>query len=160
PPETPVSVRRLLQRCLEKEKDRRLRDVGDACLELAEHISPAARPRREGAEGRPYPGLLAFTEEDAENFFGREGEVDGLWEKIRRRKLLALIGASGAGKTSFLRAGVLPRRPDRWSTIFATPGASPFVALAEALAGELAGDAEAVRELLRFEEPDAAVAAF
>src|SRR5262245_36418575 len=160
PPETPVSLRRLLQRCLEKDKERRLRDVGDACLELLEHISPAARPRRERAEERPYPGLLAFTEEDAPNFFGREGEVEGLWEKIRRRKLLALIGPSGAGKTSFLRAGVLPRRPDRWKAILATPGASPFAALAHALAGELAGDAEAVRELLRFEEPDAAMAAF
>jgi serine/threonine protein kinase len=43
PPETPVAVRRLLERCLQKDKERRLRDVGDACLELGEHIGVAAR---------------------------------------------------------------------------------------------------------------------
>jgi hypothetical protein len=159
PESTPPVVRRLLERCLQKDKERRLRDVGDACLELEEHIGLPARPRREGAEARPYPGLSPFTEAEAEDFFGREGEVEALWEKVRRRKLLALIGPSGAGKTSFLRAGVLPQRPEGWRAILATPGSSPFLALSQALAGELAGDAEAVRELLRFEEPNVAVAA-
>jgi DNA-binding winged helix-turn-helix (wHTH) protein len=38
---------------------------------------------------RPYPGLLAFTEADAEHFFGREAEVEALWGRIRRQRLLA-----------------------------------------------------------------------
>ena len=54
---------------------------------------------------RPYPGLSAFTEADAALFFGREAEVEALWEKIRRQTLLAVIGPSGVGKTSFLRGG-------------------------------------------------------
>jgi WD40 repeat protein len=160
PPETPVAVHRLLERCLQKDRERRLRDMGDACLELAEHVGPVARPRREGTGPRPYPGLSAFTEEDAENLFGREAEIEIVWEKVRRRTLLGLIGSSGAGKTSFLRAGVLPRRPEGWAAIFATPGASPFLSLAHAVAAELAGDAEGVRELLRFEKPEAALSAF
>ena len=82
---------------------------------------------------RPYPGLLAFTEADAEHFFGREAEVEALWEKIRRQKLLAVIGPSGVGKTSFLRAGVIPSRPPGWGVAYATPGASPALALARAL---------------------------
>ena len=74
---------------------------------------------------RPYPGLSAFTEADAEHFFGREAEVEALWEKVRRQRLLAVIGPSGVGKTSFLRAGVIPSRPSGWGVAYLTPGASP-----------------------------------
>jgi DNA-binding winged helix-turn-helix (wHTH) protein/WD40 repeat protein len=97
----------------------------------------------------PYPGLSAFTEADAEHFFGREAEVEALWEKIRRRKLLAVIGPSGVGKTSFLRAGVIAHRPGGWGVAYATPGTSPISALARALVPDLAGDAVAIAELLR-----------
>ncbi len=103
----------------------------------------------EAVEERPYPGLLAFTEADAEHFFGREAEVEALWEKVRRQKLLALIGPSGVGKTSFLRAGVIPGRPQGWVVAHATPGASPALALARALIPGLAGDSEAIGELLQ-----------
>jgi hypothetical protein len=91
----------------------------------------------------------AFTEADAEHFFGREAEVEALWEKIRRQTLLAVIGPSGVGKTSFLRAGVIPSRPPGWSVAYATPGASPALALARALIPDLAGNAEAIGELLQ-----------
>jgi DNA-binding winged helix-turn-helix (wHTH) protein/WD40 repeat protein len=99
-------------------------------------------------EPSPYPGLSSFTEADAEHFFGREAEVEALWEKIRRRTLLAVIGPSGVGKTSFLRAGVIPSRPEGWGALRATPGARPALGLAQALTAELAGDAEAVSDLL------------
>ena len=104
---------------------------------------------RVGDEPRPYPGLFAFTEADAAHFFGREAEVAALWEKIRRQKLLALIGPSGVGKTSFLRAGAIPSRPQGWRVAYATPGSSPVFALAHALTPELAGDGEAIEELLQ-----------
>ncbi len=73
----------------------------------------------------PYPGLSSFTEADAERFFGREAEVESLWGKLRRDTLLALIGPSGAGKTSFVRAGLVPARPSGWGAIVATPGGAP-----------------------------------
>jgi predicted Ser/Thr protein kinase len=111
-----------------------------------------------GAEDlRPYPGLAAFSEADAEYFFGRELEVEQTWRRLRWPHLQAIIGPSGAGKSSFLRAGLIPALPEGWRCIACTPGRSPMLALAEALAPELSGDAEAVRELLRFEDPDAAV---
>jgi WD40 repeat protein/DNA-binding winged helix-turn-helix (wHTH) protein len=103
----------------------------------------------EGAEDRPYPGLRAFTEADAEHFFGREAEVGALWEKVRQQKLLAVIGPSGVGKTSFLRAGIIPGRPAGWSAIYATPGSNPALALAPALIPGLAGDGEAIGDLLQ-----------
>jgi WD40 repeat protein len=109
---------------------------------------------------RPYPGLSSFTEEDAEYFFGREVEVEAVWKKLKRPRLLALIGPSGVGKTSFLRAGLLPTLPRGWAAVVVTPGNHPFRALAQALAPAFAGDAQAFQALLQFEEADNAVSLF
>ncbi len=63
----------------------------------------------------PYPGLAAFTEDDAGIFFGREADImAGITElrflrKRRSPRLLVIQAASGAGKSSFLRAGLWPR---------------------------------------------------
>jgi WD40 repeat protein len=108
-------------------------------------------------EKRPYPGLAAFTQEDAEYFFGREVEVEAIWKKLKRPRLLALIGPSGAGKSSFLRAGLLPTLPNSWKAVITTPGSRPFQALAQALVPVFSGDTEATQALLRFEDPDTAV---
>jgi WD40 repeat protein len=114
--------------------------------------------RAVGAEdARPYPGLASFNAEDAEYFFGREVEVEALWRKLRRPRLLGLIGPSGSGKSSFLRAGLLAARPEGWSAVVTTPGNRPFSALAQALLPELEADRDALEDLLRFDEPDVAV---
>ncbi len=106
----------------------------------------------------PYPGLAAFTEREAEFFFGREAEVEAMLRKVQRFHLLALIGASGAGKSSFVRAGVLPMLPKSWDVLLCHPGSAPFVNLGEALAFRLAG--ETVPELVRFQEIETAVGSF
>ncbi len=111
-------------------------------------------------ERRPYPGLSSFTSADAEYFFGREPDVEAVLQKLKRPRLLALVGPSGAGKTSFLRAGLLPRLPEGWGAVIGTPGDRPFQTLAQAIAPSFAGDAEAVQQLLRFDEVDTAVALF
>jgi eukaryotic-like serine/threonine-protein kinase len=111
--------------------------------------APAGSEVLEDVEERsPYPGLASFTEKDSAVFFGRETEVKSFWERIRSRKLLAVIGPSGVGKTSFLRAGILASRPEGWVVAHATPGANPVLGLARALTPELAGDAEAMADLL------------
>ena len=99
----------------------------------------------------PYPGLAAFTEADAEFFFGREAEVSRLWRTITTRRLLAVIGPSGVGKTSFLRAGLIPAAPEGWGVLICKPGEAPFAALARALAPEISDDPEAVSKLVDFE---------
>ncbi len=109
------------------------------------------------ADQSPYPGLLHFTREDARFFFGRELEVESLLRQLRRPRLRAVIGPSGAGKSSFLRAGLVPALPAGWSALVCTPGDRPFAALAQALAPELAGDAEAVQLLPRFEDASTSV---
>jgi serine/threonine protein kinase/WD40 repeat protein len=107
----------------------------------------------------PYPGLASFTEADTAYFHGRESEVETIWHKLEQQKLLAVIGPSGTGKTSFLRAGLIPARPNDWRIIICTPGSSPFLSLRQALVPELAGSTEAIRELLSEDPLEATVAA-
>jgi tetratricopeptide (TPR) repeat protein len=82
-------------------------------------LDPASFPLAAGR--RLYPGLAALDENDAAIFFGRDGEVVKALDKIRGLsrsgvvRSLIIVGASGAGKSSFLRAGLWPRlkRDDR-----------------------------------------------
>jgi len=105
---------------------------------------------------RPYPGLAAFTRRQAEFFYGREVEVEQMWAKLGRSRLLGLIGATGSGKSSFLRAGLMPAAPPGWGIVLSTPGHRPLVQLGRELAEELAGDTEAIRTLVGVEAADQA----
>jgi WD40 repeat protein len=114
--------------------------------------------RVEGAEDlNPYPGLASFTAAEAEFFFGRETEIEGFWKKLDRPQLLAIVGPSGAGKTSFIRAGVLPAAPADWASVVCTPGDAALASLARPMAREMAGDAELMERLLSFDDPDVVV---
>ena len=108
-------------------------------------------------ERRPYPGLASFSAADAEYFFGRELEVETLIKKLQQLHFIALIGPSGAGKTSMIRAGLIPALPSTWSQVLCYPGDTPLINLAQALAPQLSGDAEAFAKMVRFEDPDVAV---
>lgn len=91
----------------------------------------------------PYKGLLAFTENDSDDFFGREALI----EKLKRRVLntieaksdrfLAVLGASGAGKSSVVMAGLIPslrKSHENWTILpKIVPGTHPVEALADSL---------------------------
>ena len=87
----------------------------------------------------PYRGLLAFTEDDAPLFYGRDAFADDLLQKARTLKLIAVVGPSGTGKSSVVQAGLLPRlRRERapnaqWEAIIFRPGNRPFHNLASEL---------------------------
>ena len=91
----------------------------------------------------PYRGLNAFREEDALLFFGRDRLVDepeqGLLHKVLTCPLVAVVGASGSGKSSVVRAGLLPRLrrepPSRgtWDAVVFRPEKYPFLKLAMVL---------------------------
>lgn len=57
----------------------------------------------------PYKGLSAFTEKDTEIFFGRKVLINSLLSKVERQNLVAIIGASGSGKSSLVAAGLIPQ---------------------------------------------------
>jgi WD40 repeat protein len=82
-------------------------------------------------ERPPFRGLDPFTAGDADDFFGRERLVDAFVNRLRVQPLLAVVGESGAGKSSFVHAGVVPAL--RWRTITLRPGAAPLTTLAARL---------------------------
>ena len=67
---------------------------------------PSENPPREASN--PWLGLSSYTRRDHERFFGREREIGALCEKIRSEKLVVVTGASGSGKSSLVRAGLVP----------------------------------------------------
>jgi serine/threonine protein kinase/WD40 repeat protein len=156
----PASLEAAVRRCLGKRPSDRFsssRGVEAALETVLAGLEPSRVSVARPLEPRgPYPGLSSFTEADAGRFFGREAEVECLWAKLRQRKLLALIGPSGAGKTSFVRAGLVASRPSGWGAIVATPGGAPMRSLAQALVEVLPSDADTVKQLLGFDDPDVA----
>lgn len=85
----------------------------------------------------PYRGLLYFREEDEPFFFGREAAITQLVSAVQRHNLVAMVGASGSGKSSVVRAGLVPelrRSRDRvWEVATMVPTDRPVHALATAL---------------------------
>ena len=74
----------------------------------------------------PWLGLASFTEETRSFFFGREGEVAELGRRVQRKLLTVLFGKSGLGKTSILRAGLVPRlREHGFCPVYVRIGYSP-----------------------------------
>jgi formylglycine-generating enzyme required for sulfatase activity/energy-coupling factor transporter ATP-binding protein EcfA2 len=85
----------------------------------------------------PYLGLETFDEASAQLFFGREADVQRLVEKLKASNFLAVIGASGSGKSSLVRAGLIPAlrsnelaQSGEWSFVVLRPGSQPISELA------------------------------
>jgi WD40 repeat protein/serine/threonine protein kinase len=78
-------------------------------------------------ERSPYRGLTAFSANDSTSFFGREKLVDASVNRLKLLPLLAIVGRSGAGKSSFVHAGMVPALA--WRAITIRPGSSPLGAL-------------------------------
>ena len=116
---------------------RRLHTISD---ELARgfHLPP---------DREPYPGIHAFEADDAAIFFGRDKETQAILEKLEARRnqggsrFVVVIGASGSGKSSVLKAGILPqleRRRSHWLALPCfRPEKRPLEALAKAIAERL-----------------------
>jgi WD40 repeat protein len=88
----------------------------------------------------PYRGLEVFEEEHAEFFFGRSADVQRLLEKLKGTRFLGVLGASGSGKSSLVRAGLVPAlnrgaltEGGRWKVALMRPGAHPLDALSAQL---------------------------
>jgi DNA-binding SARP family transcriptional activator/WD40 repeat protein/energy-coupling factor transporter ATP-binding protein EcfA2 len=124
--------------------------------QLAGREVPAAADQAGSVFGRcPYKGLARFETADASDFFGRERLVAELVARLAGAGLLAVVGPSGSGKSSLVRAGLLPALADgvlpgtdRWQTVVLCPGAHPARELARQLRGS--ADSGAADRLLVF----------
>ncbi len=131
-------------------------------LEKPEREIPVPSVRKPGVkqidfepwQGSPFPGLRAFTPADEPIYFGRGRKTDALIKKVAESRFVAVVGASGSGKSSLVGAGLIPRLEDNaissenvgskdWHVVRFTPGGdkdsrdNPFAALFNGLAEEL-----------------------
>ncbi len=119
--------------------------VREAEISTSESDLPASYWR-----GRsPFRGLQVFETEDAWLFFGRESETEELLADLRRSLVLSVVGNSGSGKSSLLRAGLIPALQqgrfcpsgspnEQWRIAVFRPSVAPFDYLAEVLPSQLA----------------------
>jgi energy-coupling factor transporter ATP-binding protein EcfA2 len=102
---------------------------------LASNLLSVTRPEH------PYPGLRPFEDTEWMIFFGREKMMEDVIERLARQPFVFIHGASGSGKSSLVRAGVLPKLADQhrshgeaWHTFTIRPSGGPLWNLAEQLA--------------------------
>jgi hypothetical protein len=110
-----------------------------------------------GLEG-PYPGLRPFESHEASLFHGRQAHTDELLRRLATNRFLAVVGTSGGGKSSLVRAGLLPAlyrgylvgATSRWRIAVMRPGDAPMDRLAKELAAQqVVGDVASIGETLR-----------
>ncbi len=96
---------------------------------MSNDASPSSDSSRSEAsvdEQHPWLGLASFTEETRAYFYGREDEIAELSRRVQRKLLTILFGQSGLGKTSILRAGIVPRlRPEGYCPVYVRLDYSP-----------------------------------
>jgi eukaryotic-like serine/threonine-protein kinase len=140
-PDLPHRLAQLVDRCLEKRKERRIGTAHELLAEL-EPLLPGRRRGGPDLETGPYPGLAAFQEADADRFFGRGVDALTVVTRLREHPLAAIVGASGVGKSSFVRAGVVPglrASGESWEALILRPGRTPLQSLATVLLPLVAG---------------------
>ena len=104
-------------------------------------VKSQPQPETKAIAPNPFPGLRPFDVEESHLFFGREGQSDEVLMKLTDNKFVAVIGASGSGKSSFLYCGVIPilyggfstNTGSNWNVVVTRPGSSPMDNLGEAL---------------------------
>jgi WD40 repeat protein len=132
----PTELSDLVRRCLNKGANKRP-DISEV-VEILERLLRVL-PSRLSEEQGPYRGLLPFDQQHAELYFGRDAECAAAAERLRVESSLAVVGASGSGKSSFVCAGLLPRlrEQSRCTTMVLRPGRRPFEVLAARLREEI-----------------------
>jgi DNA-binding SARP family transcriptional activator/DNA-binding beta-propeller fold protein YncE len=165
-PDVPASVDEVIARATAKTPEDRYEDARSLALALHDALG-------QGGNGRivtepvtirnPYKGLRPFVEVDAADFFGRESQVKRvvarLAEDVHGSRFLAIVGPSGSGKSSLVRAGVIQilrfgalPGSESWFVADLIPGSRPFEELGAALMKVAAAPTPAVVERLERDE--------
>jgi WD40 repeat protein/serine/threonine protein kinase len=144
-PELPPAVDEVIARAASKDPAHRYPDAPALATAFRAALGAGASRLPVAAETRnPYKGLRPFLEADAADFFGRERTSEQLIARMSEpgeaSRFLAVVGPSGGGKSSLVRAGLLPALrngavpgSDRWFVVEMFPGAYPFEELEAAL---------------------------
>ncbi len=143
-PELPATVDEVIQRATAKDPGQRYADTLALAAAFRQAVEggiatePASRVTVEVQN--PYKGLRAFQMADAADFFGREALSKRLLDQLENNRFLAVVGPSGSGKSSVLKAGVIPAlrqgalpASETWFIVEMTPGSYPMEKLESAL---------------------------
>jgi hypothetical protein len=132
----PPALADIIDGCLQKYRDKRIASASEALAAL-ERLLPGHEGRELAAAESPYAGLTAFQEADANRFFGRSRDIATVIARLPDHPLTGIVGPSGVGKSSFVRAGVIPalkQSGDEWESLVVRPGRQPVAALVRVLA--------------------------
>jgi WD40 repeat protein/DNA-binding SARP family transcriptional activator len=140
-----------IERATARQPGKRFPDAGSVLAAMRRQTPPgtaagtlATQPRTVALGANPYKGLRPFSGADSLDFFGREVLVSRLVTRLRDEgsagRMLAVVGPSGSGKSSVVRAGLVPALragalpgSDRWFVVEMSPGSDPFHELEAAL---------------------------
>jgi WD40 repeat protein len=135
----PPELAAVIRRCLDK--DPGARPHAGAVADTLDGIIGRLRP---GGVASPFRGLVAFDEASAVGFYGRDDVVAQILALLEDEPVIAVVGPSGVGKSSVVRAGVAARLRERgWLAVVARPGRSPLAAIATAIDDAATGAAVA-----------------
>ena len=160
-PEIPKELDEVIARATEEDPRSRFPSVESLLAALSEALGepPAAEPLGYTPTRNPYKGLHAFGERDAQDFFGRDAVVAELVEAVAHHRLVGVVGPSGIGKSSVVRAGLIPALragalagSREWLVTDFFPGVYPFEELEAALLRVAVERPSSLVEELRREE--------
>ncbi len=131
--DVPQGICDVVDRCLQKHKEYRYKDARELLKALEPFLPGRYSTMQLQLDESPYAGLSSFQESDAARFFGRSREIAAAVNRIRDRPIMGVVGPSGVGKSSFVRAGLVPALKasgEQWETLVIRPGRSPLMAIA------------------------------
>lgn len=117
---------------------------------MSESNANTQNDREKQTIGNPFPGLRPFSIDESHLFFGREGQSEEVLKKLAENRFVAVIGASGSGKSSLIYCGLIPilyggfitQAGSRWKIITTRPGNDPIHNLAESFVNTQSGEVE------------------
>ena len=125
--------------------------------ELKQHQDKIVNMNSSDRRSNPFPGLRPFNLDEDYLFFGREKQVAELLRLLRQHRFIAVVGTSGSGKSSLVRAGLLPALlggtvadvSSDWEVVITRPGGDPITNLAKSLLDADLYDGDDEESLLR-----------
>jgi formylglycine-generating enzyme required for sulfatase activity/energy-coupling factor transporter ATP-binding protein EcfA2 len=166
-PDLPEAVDTVLQKATAKSASERFGDVREMAQAFRVALSGTTTAARDDGVfielPNPYQGLRAFQEADADRFFGRTALVEQILSQldgdVAEARFLAVVGPSGSGKSSVVKAGLIPalrqgQLPDseKWFITEMFPGTHPFEELEVALLRVAVNPPESLLKQLREDE--------
>lgn len=141
----------IIDRCLLKPVADRTPSA-EALLDEMQPLLPGTRTALQTGDDNPFAGLAAFQEADSHRFFGRDRDIAEVVARVRTEPFVTVVGPSGVGKSSLVRAGVIPtlkRSGEGWESMIVRPGRAPLETLVDILDDVLTRSSVRTRTTLR-----------